>query len=197
MCNSTSSTCTCTRSYNDLVWATWTSSATITTYATRDTYNDIVWARWNTATTTTNIALVPRYRAVEAEGRARFQEQQRELAARLEAQMAEELAAKLKAEQLLLEHLDEKQQEEYKSIRAFNVVSADGQRTYRIREGWAGNVDLLSPEGKVIKRYCIHPDIACPVPDNMLAQKLLLETDEKAFIRIANASDPITGRRVA
>lgn len=189
MCQCTSSTCSCSRTYNDTVWTYWSTgtSTTTVTISSATNYNDIVWGHWNSTGTVADQVTTLKLRASEIAAREE----------RLRIRREEEAAAKAKAEQLLLEHLDENQKEEYRNVRAFKVVSADGQRVYKIREGWAGNVDLVSPEGKVLKRYCIHPDIACPVQDNMLAQKLLLETDEQAFIRIANASDPITGRRVA
>lgn len=66
------------------------------------------------------------------------------------------------------------------------VPSSDGSsRTYRIRRGVAGNVSLLGPDGRAVKSFCAHPD-GVPSPDVMLSQKLMLETNEDMFLRIAN-----------
>jgi hypothetical protein len=39
---------------------------------------------------------------------------------------------------------------------------------------------------RVTHRLCCHCDHTIPVYDNMLAQKLTLECDEEAFLRLAN-----------
>lgn len=67
-----------------------------------------------------------------------------------------------------------------------------GGRHYRIRQGTHGNVRLIQDEREVTS-YCIQPD-GVPAEDAMLAQKLLLETDEPSFLRIANARPLIIGR---
>ena len=67
-----------------------------------------------------------------------------------------------------------------------------GGRHYRIRQGTHGNVRLLNG-GQEVTSYCIQPN-GVPTEDAMLAQKLLLETDEPSFLRIANARPLIIGR---
>jgi hypothetical protein len=101
---------------------------------------------------------------------------------------AAEREAEQRAERLLLDHLSERQRAEYRERRAFTVISADGERTYRIERGWSGNVKLIGPDGRECRRYCIHPRERVPTEDCMLAQKLLIENDEPAFLRVANAS---------
>jgi hypothetical protein len=96
-----------------------------------------------------------------------------------------EAEAHARAEDLLKQMLSAAQKKEYETAREFTVVTESGKR-YKIRHGWAGNVDEIDESGKAAARYCIHPTIGCPHPDNMLAQKLMLETDEKAFLKIAN-----------
>lgn len=74
--------------------------------------------------------------------------------------------------------------------RCFYLTSSSGKR-YRIDRGRSQNVRLVEETtGKVVRTYCAHPVEAVPDPDTMLAQKLMLETDEAAFLRIANASGP-------
>ncbi len=95
-----------------------------------------------------------------------------------------------RAESLLLSALNPIQAKDFRTTREFTVISKDGKRTYRITYGIAGNVILIE-KGKPVARYCIYP-IGIPIEDVMLAQKLMLETDEESFIRIANRT-PIRG----
>lgn len=61
-------------------------------------------------------------------------------------------------------------------------------RRYRIRLGRARNVDLVGPDGRVQRTYCCHPAEMVPNEDTMLAQLLMLRTEEEAFLSLANAS---------
>ncbi len=90
----------------------------------------------------------------------------------------------------MLSALNPIQAKDFRTTREFTVISKDGKRTYRITYGIAGNVILIE-KGKPVARYCIYP-IGIPIEDVMLAQKLMLETDEESFIRIANRT-PIRG----
>lgn len=109
--------------------------------------------------------------------------------------------ARRKAEALLLEHLNDRQREDWLAKRSFTIHTADGKRTYRIAYGVAGNVVLvaaaekpLSKHGHPISvgaRFCMHvyhPDGPIPAEDNVLAQKLLIEADEGQFLALANVS---------
>lgn len=120
-----------------------------------------------------------------AEQRARLAEEQAERD-RLRAEAAE------RARDLLLAHLTPEQRHEYETLQAFRLIV--GEKTYRIRRGIAGNVDLLGADGEPDAQFCIHPREDVPAEDNMLAQKLLLENDEPSFVRIANKT---TLRRAA
>jgi hypothetical protein len=103
--------------------------------------------------------------------------------------------------ELLLEHLSETQREEWAAERAFTVHTADGKRAYKIAYGLADNVHLVkadeppvSKHGRPLAvgaRFCMHvyhPEGQVPHEDNMLAQKLLLESDEREFLALANVS---------
>ena len=93
--------------------------------------------------------------------------------------------AEIRAEKLLLENLTLRQKEDYVKTKSFVV---DGSRyRYRIRHGRSGNVDVIDRKGMIVNRLCAHPVDLVPNPDTMLAQKLMLETDEAAFERIANS----------
>lgn len=89
-----------------------------------------------------------------------------------------------RARRLLMSHLTDYQRRMYRKHRYFHVVSEKGKK-YRIKHGDTQNVYLLE-KGKEAKRFCIHPSNV-PVEDAMLAQLLMLETDEHAFLKIANA----------
>lgn len=113
---------------------------------------------------------------------ARDTERQAQLAAEAERRKQ----ATERARQLLVAMLDREQQEEFAKNRSFIVHTKDRQRRYQVTYGTAGNVLLLNPAGQTIAKFCIHPEEEVPTPDVMLAQKLLLETDEQQFLKIAN-----------
>lgn len=97
--------------------------------------------------------------------------------------------AKARARKLLFSMLSADQQKELDEKNHFHLTvhSRDGSmKVYRIEHGYAGNVKLLGIDGQPVKRYCIHADYRLPYEDQMLAQKLLLETNEPEFLRIAN-----------
>lgn len=103
-----------------------------------------------------------------------------------EARHDARVAARTRASALLRNHLDETQRDEFERQGRFRLVAASGHR-YRIKGSPTFNVrdETLGVD------YCIHfrsdPDCwRIPIEDLMLAQKLLLECDEPAFLRIAN-----------
>lgn len=92
-----------------------------------------------------------------------------------------------RADELLREHLDHQQRDELEKAKRFHVVSQKGKR-FRIDRGSHGNVFELDDKERPSRRFCIQPP-GVPHGDAMLAQKLLLETDEDAFRRIANVTE--------
>jgi len=115
-----------------------------------------------------------------------------ELTARLARERAEAEKAMNRAEALLQEALNAKQREELaqKGFFSLDVLNQNGQRRqYRIRRGRSRNVQQVDPvSGNVLKHLCAHPRELVPDADTMLAQKLMLETAEAEFLRIANHS---------
>jgi len=122
---------------------------------------------------------------------------------RLAAQRQKEAAkrrfqeeGKMRARNLLNSMLSPEQREELEADNRFHLRVIDGksgaERVYRIDQGYQGNVKLLGPDGRPIKSYCIHAKTTddegnrLPNEDHMLAQKLLLQTDEERFLRVAN-----------
>lgn len=89
---------------------------------------------------------------------------------------------------MLLEHLSQEQREQYEEHEAFLAEAPSGRR-YLILYGMTSNVAELDENNRQIARYCIHArQRGVPVEDVMLAQKLLIETNEEEFLRIANRS---------
>ena len=163
-------------------WSIWSDSTTGAN--TTITYGNAIWAGWSQAIEESKAQKKARLKQ-EREWAAQAEERRRLAAIESERLRVAQAEAVAKAEVLLREHLAEPQRADYDRLKEF-LVKAQSGRTYRIKKGWSGNVELLDDEGAAIMRFCIHPSESCPDQDNMLAQKLLLESDEDAFDRIAN-----------
>ncbi|HKO84291.1 MAG TPA: hypothetical protein VJ140_06960, partial [Actinomycetota bacterium] len=87
--------------------------------------------------------------------------------------------ARRRAEALLWAWLSPAQRSQYRRRRWFEVTTASGRR-YRVLRGL---VVRLGPRGS---GYCIEATSPVPVADEMLANKLLLETDERKFLATAH-----------
>jgi hypothetical protein len=87
--------------------------------------------------------------------------------------------ARRRAEALLWAWLSPAQRSQYRRRRWFEVTTASGRR-YRVLRGL---VVRLGPRGS---GYCIEATSPVPVADEMLANKLLLETDERRFLATAH-----------
>lgn len=170
-----------TSSTTNSVWNSWVCDT-----GTSATSNE-VWTIWTTGDSTTygasNVYQPPPETEEQRLARLERERQRREEA---EAAKRERDEAKRKAEELLRESLDREQREQFDATKWFYVISQSGKR-YRIRNGWAGNVDELNEDDLIIAEYCIHPqEWGVPTEDNMLIQKLMLEADEERFLEIAN-----------
>lgn len=95
-----------------------------------------------------------------------------------------------KAEELLLEHLNESQRKTYRENKWFIVEGGKSGHKYRINVNGTlvANIDVLeNNRNESPHRICCHARLdACPLGDQLLAQKLMLELDEDAFLRMAN-----------
>jgi hypothetical protein len=94
-------------------------------------------------------------------------------------ELARRRQARLRAEALLLAWLSPDQRAQYLSRGRFEVTTAADHR-YRI---CPGGVVRLDPRGWA---YCIEATSPVPVADELLAFKLLLETDERLFLATAH-----------
>jgi hypothetical protein len=96
--------------------------------------------------------------------------------------------AEARAERLLLSYLTPRQARQYERVMYVTIRSQHGN-LYNI--WWSGVVARLHPHTRVPDQYYgiavrRHP----PAGDNMLALKLLLETDEDEFLDIACEYSP-------
>lgn len=116
---------------------------------------------------------------------------QRVLAAERFAHMGlfEHRRAHERALNLLMQCLTPAQRAEFTDSRAFTVRGESGQR-YRITYGDIANVEVLTRSGMVLRQLCAGP-VDVPTPAVMLTQKLMLETQESEFLRIARGSERI------
>lgn len=92
-----------------------------------------------------------------------------------------------RARELLLASLSPKQRADFEQHNHFFVTGPSKIR-YRIRYDGIGNVDEIDWQGRGVQSWCGVPDPLeyLPIYDQMLAQKLSLETDDAAFKRVAN-----------
>lgn len=97
--------------------------------------------------------------------------------------------ARRKARTLLKRHVTGPQWKEFVKTKSFHVAGSDG-RVYRIAHQIGSSVTLVV-EGADVARYCLVPkgDTWIPEPDMMLALKLMLETNARAFLRKASMTD--------
>lgn len=155
--------------------AIWTNWVSVTNSAS--TTADTLWQVWNqgTASSATTIAYQPPRRSaaeIEAE-KQRWAEQRRK---------TEEAAQR--AEALLREHLTDEQERTLDRNGRFRVRGSKGG----VFDICRGNVIEYDDQDRRKASVCIHARGLVPEPDNMLAKKFLLETDEEAFRRIGNFS---------
>ena len=168
------------------IWSYWTSNS-----ATSVTWNEsVTWSAWNDSwTPTSDVNWIQPQRIYTP------RETTADVIAR-EARKVERVAAEAKARKILGEHLSPTQQNELALKGYFHVEVGQGskKRRYRVERKATHNVYLLDAAGKVEREFCtVLPD--CPLEDQLLVQKLYLETNEKAFYEAANVWDHRGGLR--
>jgi len=114
------------------------------------------------------------------------QARRREYAAQRLAEEAADEVSKATALELLEAHLTEEQRLEFRASRSFQVMLRDGRR-FRLCAWLGHNVYLLNEEGLAVVEYCIITVLRVPIYDQLLAQKILLETLPDEFFRLANS----------
>lgn len=106
-----------------------------------------------------------------------------------------ERQAAQRATALLVRCLDDAQRAEFQRTRGFTLTAPSGRR-YRITFGATANIDMVSNSGEILCRLCARP-LEVPVPAVMLAQKLMLETQEAEFLRVAARHEVLSTARQA
>jgi hypothetical protein len=86
---------------------------------------------------------------------------------------------------LLKEWLAPAQLSQYDANGFFEVTGCDSGKRYRIHYGAAMNVVEIDEAGHVCAGWCFIPKACLVAGDVMLAQKIALETDERAALAIA------------
>jgi hypothetical protein len=94
---------------------------------------------------------------------------------------------------LLREWLSPEQQTQFDAFRHFDVIGCDTGTRYRIRHGTAPNVHEIDATGRPVMGWCFAPSGPLVAGDVMLAQKIALETNERAALAVANRF-PINSR---
>ena len=87
---------------------------------------------------------------------------------------------------LLGEWLSPEQRAQFDESRSFDVTGCDTGTRYRIRHGRATNVLEIDEAGRPIMGWCFVPSGDLVAGDVMLAQKIALETNERASLGVAN-----------
>jgi len=174
-------TTTTTASTSNQVWYAWTGGETSATSTTGTT---VVWQSWVNVPVSGSVTY--RYQPVqetEAQRQAReLREEQGRI--QMEERIRFERESLQRANDLLVAHLSVKQLKTWQKEKFFDVMSKSGKR-YRITDSRSMNVLELEGE-KAIRRHCIVSRESVPLPDQLLMQKFMLETDEAEFMRVAN-----------
>lgn len=88
-----------------------------------------------------------------------------------------------RADLLLASLLTPQQATQYREKQHFELVI--NGKVYRMNKGRTGNVQLIE-NGKPVAQYCAHPEMYVPHGDTLVAQMMMLKTDEAAFLKVAN-----------
>jgi len=191
----TATSCGCTTVIDNVMWNAWnaTGKQTVRTMLHRNQptieATPEQHARWEEERRIRDAADAQRRAEFEAQRPVREaaeRQRQAEFAEAEKKRLAEQAVADARAKKLLIECLTSEQRATLEKYNYFDVKVPSGQ-VYRIHKGWAHNVKRVRPDGTVAPgTFCAHPSDQVPHYDNMLAQKFTLETDEQAFLRIAN-----------
>ena len=87
---------------------------------------------------------------------------------------------------LLRQWLSPEQRAQFDASKCFDVIGRDSGRRYRIRHGTETNVHELDDAGRPVMGWCFVPSGHLVAGDVMLAQKIALETNERAALAVAN-----------
>jgi hypothetical protein len=95
-----------------------------------------------------------------------------------------------RAEALLRAWLTPNQRACYAQFGYFDVIGSASGKRYRIGRGAIFNVRELDENGDTVYGWCFVPAVRLVSADEMLAQKIALETSEREVLRTANREPP-------
>jgi len=95
-----------------------------------------------------------------------------------------------RAEALLRAWLSPDQLTCYMRFGYFDVIGSASGKRYRIGRGALFNIRELDEDGEMAYTWCFLPAVRLSAADEMLAQKIALETSEREALRIANREPP-------
>jgi hypothetical protein len=101
------------------------------------------------------------------------------------ARDAQRFDGETKSKILLRAWLSARQLVQYERDSFFEVVGSQSGKRYRIVQGFQQNVFELDTKGRPFRGWCFVPRGLLPAGDVMLAQKIALETDEEAVMKVA------------
>jgi hypothetical protein len=95
-------------------------------------------------------------------------------------------ARKTRGIAFLREWLSPMQRAQFDASKSFDVVGCDSGKRYRIHYGRVTNVHEIDDAGQPVTGWCFVPSGHLVAGDVMLAQKIALETNERATMAVAN-----------
>ena len=180
-----------TTSGSGMVWKVWIAASSVTSCTASVTGNDI-WPTWCTASDSSTSTATTWHSWNSTASHSPIIQTYRETPEQIETRRKQRVEyerqreALERAESSLLSLLSPEQRESYAKDKKFHVITAEGKRYEIDCRKRMHNVFELNERGQRVLELCIYQTGNTPLPDNIAAQKLLLESDEKEFRRIAN-----------
>ncbi|UGY14420.1 hypothetical protein [Bradyrhizobium septentrionale] len=81
--------------------------------------------------------------------------------------------------------LSPEQRSQFEKCNRFDVIGSESGKRYRICYGTSTNVYEMDGSDRVVLGWCFRPAGSLVAGDVMLAQKIALETDERATLMVA------------
>lgn len=162
-------------------WLDWNTLSTTSTSCS--TGSSATWRVW----TGPNQVAVSRSESYAAIPKI-TEEQRAENERRLREHVRQQKTIQQRATKLLLQNLNREQQREYVRTKQFKITLSNGN-VYLLQRVWSGNVYRLNEQNLATCRYCLHFKTTIPYEDLLLAQKLLLESNEAEFLQRANKTE--------
>lgn len=179
-----------TNASTDTTWSGWTNRGTGTYYNSYTSSNSATWNTWTTREYHARQRAENRWEPQPLSPEMRMRQERG--ANRIKLERHFQRIAKLRAKRLLLSVLSPRQREEFRENNAFIVHGSDGG-VYELQLGRYHNIFRINEDGDQIEELCGAVEEAVPDEDNLVAQKLWLETNESYFRSLCNIWDITRG----